>query len=611
MSATIAPPLAHGKATPSPVDGGAPRHLLIRSLRMLAPVRGLAVATIGVLVIATLLGLAGPAILRYAIDRGLGTGQPDLRVLRNAGALFLAVALASLGLGRLHTRMLAALGEHFVRDVRTRVFRHVTAMPVRYFDRTPSGRLVSRMTSDVDALQDLVQLGLTQFVQSVLTLGVLLALLAALSWRLTLVCMVPMLGFFAVLGLFQKRSRPAYLALRERVAHTLALFLESLAGVRVVQAFCQESTVTGRFSVANGRLCDASVAAAVVQATLLPAVELTTVLSNVLALGGGGFFVLEGRETLGTVSAFSLYLLMAFEPVQSLSALFNTLQSASAALEKILAILDEPLELTEGPVELEPRQAISLHHVRFAYGPDGPPVLSDVSLTLAHGEKIALVGETGAGKSTLARLIARIDDPTGGQVCYGGVDLRLATFRSLRRRIVMMAQEGHVFDGTVADNLRAVHPRATEDELCAALRRVGAAERFGALPASLYASVGARGARLSSGERQLLALARVALLDADVLVFDEATSSLDTRTELDVHQAMNALMRDRTIVIVAHRLSTIERVDRIALVADGRIAELGSHAELMARGERYAALYREWSHLRTDGDGCPSRMVAG
>jgi ATP-binding cassette subfamily B protein len=563
---------------------------------MLAPSWGLAVTAAALLLATTLLSLAGPSILRYAIDRGLRSGHADLRVLRNAGASFLALALLSLVLVRLQTRCTGILGERFVRDLRIRVFSHLMTLSTRYFDRAPRGSLMSRLTSDIDALQDLVQLGLVQFLQSALTVTVLLVLLSLLSWRLTIACTLPMPLLVLVSRSFHRRSRRAYLVVRERVANTLGTLVESLAGIRVVQAYCQEASRIERFLRDNEGHCEAILVASRVQATFLPVIEISTVLSIALTLGVGGWLVVHGRETLGTVSAFSVYLLMAFEPVQSLSALLNTLQSAAAALEKLFAVLDEVTDLPEGELDLTARAPLSLHHVDFSYAVGGTPILSDVSLTLAHGERLAIVGATGAGKSTLAKLMARLDDPTGGRVCYGGVDVRVASFRSLRRRIVMVAQEGHIFAGSVADNLRAVRPEASDAELHEALRRIGAYDRFERMPRGLQSPVGARGALLSSGERQLLALARVALLDADVLIFDEATSSLDTGTENLVNRALETLMADRTVVIVAHRLSTMRRVNRIAVVADGRIAELGTHAELIARNERYATLYRQWRY---------------
>lgn len=570
--------------------------VLLKVLRMLRPVRSLVLLAALVLVATTLLSLAGPALLRYAIDHGLRAGHPDLTIIRNASLGFLATSVATLILGRTHMLLTGMVGERFVRDMRRRVFAHLMRMSTGYYDRSASGRLVSRLTSDIDALQDLVQQGLVPFVQSALTLSLLVVALSVLSWKLALVALLPMPGLVLCSRVFQRRSHGAYVLVRERIGQTLATLVESLAGIRVVQVFGREAARGQRSLQENALYGQAGVKAAMVQAKFLPIIELTTVLSSVLSLAAGGWLVLHGHATLGTISAFSMYLLMVFEPVQLLSALFNTLQSAAAALEKLFEVLEQPIDLPEGARELSARAALSLERVGFSYGAQAVPVLADVSLSLPHGQRLAIVGATGAGKSTLAKLMARLCDPTQGKVCYGGIDLREASASSLRRRIVMVAQEGHVFAGSVADNLRAVRPDASDAELRAGLRRIGAYERFAALPHGLETQVGARGALLSAGERQLLALARIALLEADVLIFDEATSSLDTGTEQLVNQALETLMVDRTVIIVAHRLSTMRRVDRIAVVAEGGIAELGTHSELIAHGGLYRALFQHWGH---------------
>src|SRR6478752_6101643 len=568
--------------------------ILLRALKRLSRSRLEATAAVLLLVGTTLCALSGPWILRYAVDHGLRAGHPNLGVVMIASATFLGLALAALVMSRLHTRLSGELGERFVRDLRDEVFAHLLAMSQRYFDRHQRGRLVARLTSDIDALQDLIQLGLVQFVQSLLTLTALLVALLLLSWKLSLVSLLPLPVLVALTRSFQRHSRAAYLEVRERVSATTSTLVENLAGAKVVQAFGQEQPRIDRFLGENQAQLEANLAAVRIQAHYLPVVELTTALSTALAIGGGGWLVLHGQASLGTVSAFALYLLMAFEPVQQLSFLFNSIQSAAAALQKLFALLDEPIDLTEGARVLEPRQALSLQEVSFGYAPTLPPVLSNVVLKLAHGERLALVGPTGAGKSTLAKLIARLYDPSTGTVSYGGTNLKHASVESLRQRIVMVSQEEHLFQGSVADNVRAVRPGASYDDVVVALRQIGAYQRFRAKPGGLAAPVGERGALLSAGERQLVALARVALVSADVLILDEPTSSLDPGTEQEVNRALESLMRDRTVVLIAHRLSTMKQVDRIAVVADGQIAELGSHTELLARRGRYAALYQGW-----------------
>jgi ATP-binding cassette subfamily B protein len=615
-----APPTT-AEAPAGPAGSG---RVLGRALRLIAPSAGLAIPAVVLLVASTLCALAGPIVLRYAIDHGLrGVGIPrgsapglaggttprlriganlDLGVIRRATGAYLALALAAVVSTFGHTRLAGVVGERFIRDLRNRVFNHLVGMSTRFFDAAPAGRLISRLTADVDALQDLVQLALVQFVQGAFTLCALGGLLFVLSWRLALVALVPVPLLAVASRAFQVRSRRAYQQVRERVSQTLGTLVESLAGIKVVQSFGQEPARLRRFLDDNQRQLDANLGAIRVQARFLPVVELSTLFTTVLTLAAGGWGVARGWVSLGTVSAFALYLLMAFEPIQSLSFLFNTLQSAGAALDKLFGLLDEPLDLHPGSAELPERAELTLHDAGFGYGPTLPPALTGVTLAIPHGARLALVGATGAGKSTLAKLLARLYDPTTGSVHYGGVDLRQASTEALRRRVVMVAQEGHLFQGSIADNIRAVRPDASDADVEDALRCIDAYERFAAFPQGLASPVGARGALLSSGERQLVALARLALLDADVLILDEATSSLDPGTEQQINRALERLMVDRTVVLIAHRLSTMERVDRIAVVADAGIAELGSHAELLERGGLYATLYRQWQQARLVAD---------
>src|SRR3954471_17471288 len=343
--------------------------ILGRALKLLARSWRQALLAITLLVCTTLCGLSGPWILRYAVDHGLRDGQPDLRVIRNASLIFLALASSAVVMSRSHTRLTGLVGERFVRDLRNDVFSHLLSMSVRYFDRHQRGRLVSRLTSDIDALQDLIQLGLVQFVQSLLTLGFLLALLLLLSWKLSVLSLLPLVVLVVMTRSFQRRSRAAYWEVRERVSATTSTLVENLAGAKVVQAFGQEQPRIERFLTENQAQLDANLAAVHIQARYLPVVEVTTALCTALAIGGGGWLVLHGQTSLGTVSAFALYLLMAFEPVQQLSFLFNTIQSAAAALQKLFSLLEEPIDLSEGTRALDPRQTLSMRGVNFGYAP--------------------------------------------------------------------------------------------------------------------------------------------------------------------------------------------------------------------------------------------------
>lgn len=564
-----------------------------RIAALLRPSRGLLALAVVLLLATTAAVLSGPWILRHAIDHGL-TGDADLGVVTRDGAIFLTIGLTALVLNRLQARVVARIGERFVRDLRERVFHHVLGQPPRFFDRRSSGELVSRMTADVDALQLLVETGMVQLVQSLLTLLMLSLALGLLSWQLSLACLL-IVPFVAIATVwFRRASRRAYLHLRDRVADTVGGLVESATGMREIQAMGQEERMLAEFVRRNDAQYDANRRSVRIQAIFLPVMELLPVVASCLALGLGGWLVTEDALTVGTLSAFLLYLQLTFEPIQLLSFLFNQVQSGGAALRKIFDLLDTTSDLPDGAGPLPRGGGLELHGVAFRYDAAAPPVLSGVDLVVPPGEVLALLGPTGAGKSTLAKLVARFYDPTAGSVTLGGTDLRAVPLAALRTRIAMITQDGYLFDGTVRDNIRVARPAATDAEVADAVARIGATGVLGALPQGLDTLVGQGGGLLSAGQRQLVALARAALLQADVLILDEATSDLDPGTELTVTTAMTEVMRGRTVLVIAHRLSTILEADRIAVVADGGIAELGSHAELLAHGGRYAALHAAW-----------------
>jgi ATP-binding cassette subfamily B protein len=578
------------------LSGAEARRVLRRSLAMLRPYRLEAATAVVVLVGSTLATLAGPSILKYGIDKGLVHHHAG--AIDRAAGFYLGVALAALILSRVQVVLVSRVGERFLRDLRERVFDHIQSMPMEFFDREPTGKLVARMTSDIDSLQELIQLGLILFIQNGLTLTLLIVILVVLSPTLSLVCLVTLPIVIVASIRFRRDSNRAYLNVRDRVSQTLSTLQEGLSGVRVIQAFGQEETQFGRFSRRNRSQLDANMVAVRISCQYFPVVEFAGAATTAAVIGIGGVLVHRHSVTIGTVSAFVLYLIYLFDPIQQLSQLFNTVQSAGAALAKLFGLLDSAPSLQERPaaVDLPPRGPLEVNDVTFSYGGhDGPLVLGHVSLTVAAGERLALVGPTGAGKSTLAKLMARLYDPTEGSIRFAGVDLRDATMSSLRARIVVVPQEGYLFQGTVADNVRLGRRGATDDEVSEALRRIGVEQRFAALPDGLATEVRERGSRLSAGERQLVSLARAALADAEVLVLDEATSSLDPGTEAEVEHAVARLMEGRTVVVIAHRLSTAERSDRIAVVDAGGVAELGSHEELLASGGRYAALFANWS----------------
>jgi ATP-binding cassette, subfamily B, bacterial len=570
------------------------RHILRRTWQLLRPHR-LGLALVAVLVVLQAGGMvAGPAVVRYGIDEGV---RPrDLDALNRATVIFLAAAALAYGSGRLAIKAVARVGEAFLRDLRERVFTHQLSLSMDFFDRNRTGSLVARMTADIEALQELIGQGLTMFVVNSLLLTGALVVMVGMSWQLALgvLVVVPMVA--SATRRFRRDSNEAYLALRESIGTNLTTLQEGLAGVRVVQAFNQEEAVVDRFHGTNERLFGAHMRTERIAARYFPVVELAQGISIAVILGLGGYLSARGSITVGTVAAFVLYLQNLFEPVQQLSQLFNQLQAAGAALHKLYGLLDEQPAVAERPgaVDLPERGRLGVRAVSFAYG-TGEPVLRHVSLVVEPGERVALVGPTGAGKSTLAKLMARAYDPTSGAVTYDGIDLRHATLASLRRRIVVVPQEGFLFSGTIRDNLLVGRPGATDADVAAAIDLLGLRPRFDAFPGGLDAEVRERGANFSAGERQLVSLVRAGLADPGMIVLDEATSSLDPGTELIVERALERLMEGRTVVVIAHRLSTAARADRVAVVAAGRLVEHGTHADLMARGGAYAGLFASWA----------------
>jgi ATP-binding cassette, subfamily B, bacterial len=443
---------------------------------------------------------------------------------------------------------------------------------------------------------ELVQFGLLQFVANIFLLIFTILVLAFLSLPLLGVCLISFPFVIAASVRFQRQSNRAYLTIRERVGSNLSRLQEGITGVRVIQAYDRGDIQTERFIDSNQALFDAHMHSVRVSAWYFPIVEFAGAISTATVVGFGGWLQHRGSVSVGTIAAFVLLLGNLFEPIQQLSQLFNTVQASGASLNKLYTLLDTVPAVSEASaaVDLPARGELHVNDVSFAYSADGAKVLNDVTLTIGDGERIAFVGPTGAGKSTLAKLVARLYDPTSGTIAFGGTDLRLATLASLRERIAVVPQEGFLFAGSLRDNVRVGRPAALDSEVDSALRRLGLLDRFAALPEGLDTLVMERGTRLSAGERQLVSLARAALADPAVLVLDEATSNLDPGTEGLVEAALDGLLVDRTVIVIAHRLTTAARCDRIAVVDEGRLAELGTHDELIALGGRYATLYAAW-----------------
>jgi ATP-binding cassette subfamily B protein len=452
------------------------------------------------------------------------------------------------------------------------------------------------MTADIESMGELIQWGLLQFVGAGLLLVVTLVVLLVISWQLTIVVLLVLPIIILASVRFQRQSNGAYLAVRENVGQNLSALQEGIAGVRVIQAYGRGDEQMRRFVGTNRRLFDSHMHAVRISVWYFGLVEFVGVFAIAVVVGVGGWLSHQGSITVGTVAAFVLLLGNLFEPVQQLSQLYNTVQSAAASLHKLYGLIDAVPDVAEHPhpVELPQRGALVAHDITFTYDGASRPALSHVSLSVAPGERLALVGPTGAGKSTLAKLLSRLYDPSTGFVSFADVDLRLASIDSLRERIVVVPQEGFLFGGTIRDNIRIARPGATDEDVSAALQSIGVLERFEEFPDGLDTEVRERGSRLSAGERQLVSLARAALVDPAVLVLDEATSNLDPGTEAVVERALEHLMTGRTVIVVAHRLSTVRRADRIAVIDHAALVELGTHDELVAHGGRYAALSAAW-----------------
>jgi ATP-binding cassette subfamily B protein len=580
------------------LDRAQTKQVIRRAARLAAPQRRLGLAALGFVALSTSTTLLGPLLLRYGIDHGIRAG--DAGALDLAIGLYVGIAIVAYFGSRQQYVYVNRAGEGFLQSLRLRLFAHIQRQSLAFFDRNQAGVLVSRMTADIESMSELVQWGLLQFVAAAILVVFAIVVLLIMSWQLTLLALLVM-PFIVIASIrFQRDSNQAYLTVRELVGENLSALQENIAGVRVIQAYAREPEQNRRFKIINRGLYDAHLHSVKVSTWYFGLVEFCGVLATAIAIGAGGWLAKNGQVSVGTVVGVVLLLSSLFEPVQQLSQLYNTVQSATASLDKMFQILDTEPEIDESPgaVDLPASGALDVDAITFSYPGTAAPVLRDVTLSVAQGERLALVGPTGAGKSSLAKLMARLYDPDRGTVRFGGIDLRDATLASLRNRIVVVPQEGFLFDGTIADNLRLARPGSTDADLRDALSAIDALDRFDAFPEGLDTEVRERGSRLSAGERQLVSLARAALVDPAVLVLDEATSSLDPGTEALVEHALDRLMRGRTTIVVAHRLSTVQRADRVAVVDHGELVELGTHAELIGQGGRYAALAAAWAKSR-------------
>ena len=534
----------------------------------------------------------GPWLIGRAIDRSILGGDPPglARIMLLLLGVYLVGTLASRG----QIRQIGSVGQSILASLRERIFERLLRLPLGYFDRRPVGDLMSRVTNDVDTLNQLLSQGLTQLLGSLFSLiGIVVAMLL-LDWRLALVCFTIIPAMLLTNVYFARRARRAFRTTRETVGSVTAGLQEEIVGVREAQAFNRTETNIERFRERNAANRTANVEAVTITSAFAPAIDVLSTLSTAVVIGYGGYLVVTGTLTVGLLTAFLIYVQQFFRPIQLASQVYTQAQAALAGAERIYNVLDEPREPSDPPgtpqlYSVEGR--IEFERVTFAYE-QGRPVLEDIDFHVEPGQTVALVGPTGAGKTTIANLIPRFYDVSAGTVRVDDHDVREVERRSLRGQIATVLQEPFLFSGTIAENIRYGRMEATREEVEAAARAVSAHSFIAALPDGYDTELGAGGGRLSQGQRQLLSFARAVLANPRILILDEATSNVDTRTEALIQEALATLLKGRTSIVIAHRLSTIRNADLILVIEAGRIAERGNHVSLLARGGLYADLYR-------------------
>jgi ABC-type multidrug transport system fused ATPase/permease subunit len=559
------------------------------------PYRTRTFLSIASLLLATATALAPPFLSKYALDDGIR--RHDLAALWWIVGAFLVAGLLNWAMSYAQTYLTGWVGERILADLRTRLFNHLQRLSLGFFERNRAGVIISRLTNDVEAIDQLVTDGVTSLVQNSLTLLGTAILLFILDWRLALATLlvIPFMSIATII--FRVRSARAYAAVRERLGLLTATLAEDIAGMRIVQAFTRERTNTENFRKVAERYRDSNMETVVLNGLYFPFVDLLSSVALAVVLGYGGHLYFQGEVTLGTLFAFMLYVQNFFDPVQQLSQLYNTFLSATAALDKIADVLDEEPEVLDRP-DATPLPHVEGHvrfeNVRFGYG-KGPDVLHGLDLDVPAGTTVALVGHTGAGKSTIAKLLARFYDPREGAITIDGHDLRDVTQASLRRQLGIVPQEGFLFAGTVSENIAFGRPDAPAGDIVSAAETIGAHEFVSHLEDGYDTQLQERGTRLSLGQRQLVALGRALLADPRILILDEATSSVDIGTERKIERALRQLLTGRTAFVIAHRLSTIRDADLIVVLEHGQVIEQGTHEELLQKRGLYTSLYGDWA----------------
>jgi ATP-binding cassette subfamily B protein len=568
---------------------------------LLRPYRTRLILMFTALLLETGAALAPPYLAGKAIDSGIRAG--DFGALELIVAAFVLSVVVEAVATYWETYLVGWVGTRALQDLRERIFTHLQAMSIGFFTRRSPGVLISRMTNDVEALQQLVTSGVVTIFNSTLTLLGVVVILLVLDVKLALITFLtfPLLAIASLV--FRIVSAGAYRATRERIAAVTAYLQETLSGVRVVRSFGQEPRHQATMTELNEANRDVNMRTVYLNASYFPAVELLAAVGTAVILLYGGTQAIEGAIEVGVVVAFVGYLTRFFEPIQELSQLYTTYQQGMAALDKIFDLLDTEPDMVDSPGAIDPgtlRGEIELDGVWFSYSEEDEPAedawaLRDVDLHVPPGQTLALVGATGAGKSTFAKLVARFYDPQQGTVRVDGHDLRTLRQRALRRQLGIVPQEGFLFSGSVRENVAFGRAEASTDEVEAAIAAVGATDFVANLPQGLDTQVGERGIQLSAGQRQLVAFARALLAEPRILILDEATSNVDVRTEKTIERGLERLLHGRTAIVIAHRLSTIRRAGKIVVLEGGKIAEQGGHDELIAAGGPYSKLYGAWS----------------
>ena len=594
--------------------------LMRRLLRYLWPYRLQVAVALGSIICASVLQLAQPYLMKVAIDRHIATG--DLRGLDTIAVGFLAILLATFALEYLQTWVLQMTGQRIMFDMRTEIYEHLQRLDLQFYDRNPVGRLMTRVTTDVDVLNDLFTAGVVSIFGDIFTLVGIMIVLVVMDWRLALLAFSVLPLIVLVTQWFRTHVRESYRTVRLWIARINAFLQEHITGMATVQLFRRERLSYARFDEINRRHRDANVESIFYYAVFYPAIEIIGALAAALLIWFGGGWTMQGTLTLGSLVAFLLYSQRFFRPISDMSEKFNVLQAAMASSERIFKLLDTPVQIASrlaargsllatgdsphGAVQvgdaIEPRAAsrelraeavghITFDHVWFAYN-GSDYVLKDVSFEVHPGERVAVVGATGAGKSTIINLLLRFYDVTRGRILIDGVDIRELPLDRLRRLFSLVLQDVYLFSGTIAENIRLGNAGITDADVRRAAATVHADRFIGPMALGYESPVAERGATLSVGQKQLLSFARALAFDPKILVLDEATSSVDTETEVLIRDALHLLMAGRTTIAIAHRLSTIQDMDKILVLHRGELRESGSHQELLAARGLYFKLYQ-------------------